>query len=283
MERKRVSYQQTTRGLVPVYAQGVVEQDWGSYSETDHATWSKLWQQIQPVLTGRACSSYLRHMNALRFQNTIPHFQEINEQLSQATGWKIVAVDGLLSDGDFFTHLAHRQFPVSWWIRSSQQMDYLPEPDLFHDLVGHVPMLFEPAYAKTVEMFGKKALSLLRIDPPLVLPLSRLYWFTVEFGLVREKNQTRIMGAGILSSKGESEYCLDPSTYRQDLNIEKAIRTDYRIDQYQDFYFVSESLHQVYEAIDSMTAKHCREALQHPDPVEYWDEQKLQKRLGLKL
>ena len=283
MERKRVSYIQTARGLVPVYAKGVVEQIWDSYSETDHATWSQLLNQIKPALEGRACSSYLKHLQQLNFDQFIPRFTDINAQLAEKTGWKIVAVDGLLSDADFFTHLAHRQFPVSWWIRSQHQMDYLPEPDLFHDLVGHVPMLFEPQYAQAVELFGKKALSLLRIDPPLVLPLARLYWFTVEFGLIQEKHHTRIMGAGILSSKGESEFSLDPSTPRQILDIEKAIRSDYRIDQYQDSYFVAKSLEQVFQAIDSMTAKHCREALQHPDPVDYWDEQRLNHRLGMRL
>ncbi len=161
--------------------------------------------------------------------------------LDAATGWRIVAVPGLVPDDVFFRHLAARRFPATNWIRTRRQMDYLQEPDVFHDIFGHVPMLMDPAFADYLQAYGRGWLKALRLD---ALPyLARLYWYTVEFGLIRTPAGLRIFGSGIVSSKGESVYCLEsPKPARVAFDLDRVMATKYRIDDYQEIYFVIDSV-----------------------------------------
>lgn len=218
------------------------------YSQTDHETWRQLYDRQSAMLPGRACDEFLHGLESLDIgRDGVPEFARLNERLMQATGWRIVAVPGLVPDDVFFNHLANRRFPVSWWMRTPEQMDYLQEPDCFHDIFGHVPMLINPVFADYMEAYGKgglKAQALGALDM-----LARLYWYTVEFGLIRTPQGLRIYGAGIVSSKGESVYCLDDdSPNRIGFDVSRIMRTRYRIDTFQKTYFVIDSFDQLFDA-----------------------------------
>ena len=179
----------------------------------------------------------------------IPKFDDLNRVLRQATGWELVAVEGLLPELTFFDHLAHRRFPVTWWIRKPEQMDYLSEPDLFHDLFGHVPLLMNPVFADYLQAYGRGGVKAHGLGAEALMNLARLYWYTVEFGLIREPDGLRIYGSGIVSSKGESIYCLEsPAPNRIGFDLERVMRTRYRIDTYQKTYFVIDSYEQLMQA-----------------------------------
>lgn len=247
---RRVEHQQTDRGYVPVYATGVVEQPWASYSSTDHAVWRTLFERQRALLPQRACREFLDGVAHFGLGEAgIPKFEDLNRVLGRATGWELVAVEGLLPDEVFFDHLAHRRFPVSWWIRKPEQLDYLAEPDLFHDLFGHVPLLLNPVFADYMQAYGRGGMKAFGIGPEALMNLTRLYWYTVEFGLINTDEGMRIYGAGIVSSKGESIYCLDSSaSNRIGFGLERVMNTRYRIDSYQQTYFVIDSFEQLFEA-----------------------------------
>ncbi|HEU4670259.1 MAG TPA: phenylalanine 4-monooxygenase [Dyella sp.] len=247
---RRVEHQQTDRGYVPVYATGVVEQPWDSYSATDHEVWNMLYERQCELLPGRACQEFLDGLERFGMGgHGIPKFAELNEVLTAATGWQIVAVEGLLPDEVFFDHLANRRFPVSWWIRKPEQLDYLSEPDLFHDLFGHVPLLLNPVFADYMQAYGRGGMKAFGIGPEALMNLTRLYWYTVEFGLINTPDGLRIYGAGIVSSKGESIYCLDSAApNRIGFGLERVMNTRYRIDTYQQTYFVIDSFEQLFDA-----------------------------------
>jgi phenylalanine-4-hydroxylase len=169
--------------------------------------------------------------------------------LGAATGWEVVAVEGLLPDEVFFDHLANRRFPVSWWIRKPDQLDYLSEPDLFHDLFGHVPLLLNPVFADYMQAYGRGGMKAFAIGPEALMNLTRLYWYSVEFGLINTGEGMRIYGAGIVSSKGESIYSLDSAApNRIGFGLERVMNTRYRIDTFQQTYFVIDSFEQLFEA-----------------------------------
>jgi phenylalanine-4-hydroxylase len=247
---RKVEHQQTDRGYVPVYASGVVEQPWASYSRTDHEVWDTLFQRQRELLPGRACQEFMD--GVARFglgDGGIPKFTELNRVLGASTGWEVVAVEGLLPDEVFFDHLAHRRFPVSWWIRKPDQLDYLSEPDLFHDLFGHVPLLLNPVFADYMQAYGRGGMKAFGIGPDALMNLTRLYWYTVEFGLINTAEGLRIYGAGIVSSKGESIYSLDSAAAnRIGFGLERVMSTRYRIDTYQQTYFVIDSFEQLFDA-----------------------------------
>ena len=247
---RRLESIQTDRGSVPVYATGTVEQPWDSYSDEDHDVWRQLYARQQALLPGRACDAFLQAQARMRMPaDRIPKFSELNAILGAATGWQIVAVEGLLPELDFFTHLANRRFPVSWWIRRLDQIDYIEEPDLFHDLFGHVPLLMDPMFADYLVAYGKGGVKAHDIGPEALMQLARLYWYTVEFGLIRQPDGLRIYGAGIVSSKGESIYSLESEApNRIGFDLERVMRTRYRIDSFQQTYFVIDSYEQLIEA-----------------------------------
>ena len=250
MGAQRVEHQVTDKGYVPIYAAGVIEQPWQNYSATDHLVWSKLCARQHEVLQDRACDAFLAGLAALPMEpDTIPRFSALNEHLSRATGWKLVAVEGLLPEEDFFRHLAAREFPVTWWIRKPEQLDYLAEPDLFHDLFGHVPLLMDPVFADYMCAYGRGGLKALGISKMALTQLARLYWYTVEFGLIRANGDLRIYGSGILSSAGESRHALESAApNRIGFAMERVMRTRYRIDSYQNTYFVIDSFQQLFDA-----------------------------------
>jgi phenylalanine-4-hydroxylase len=179
----------------------------------------------------------------------IPRFTELNTLLQRTTGWQLVGVEGLLPELDFFDHLANRRFPVTWWIRRPDQIDYISEPDLFHDLFGHVPLLMNPLFADYMQAYGIGGVKAHGLGAEALVNLTRLYWYTVEFGLIRQHDGLRIYGAGILSSKGESIHCLEsPAPNRIGFDLKRIMRTRYRIDTYQKTYFVIEDFAQLFEA-----------------------------------
>jgi len=249
---RRVEHQATDRGTIPIYATGVVEQPWSAYSATDHAVWSTLFERQQALLAGRADDEFLRQQQVMGMEaGRIPKFDDLNRKLRAATGWEIVGVEGLLPELVFFEHLAARRFPVTWWIRRPEQLDYLSEPDLFHDLFGHVPLLMHPVFADYIAAYGRGGVKAHGLGAEAMMNLARLYWYTVEFGLIRGDAGLRIYGAGILSSKGESIYSLEhPAPNRIGFDLERIMRTRYRIDTYQKTYFVIDSYEQLMQATD---------------------------------
>jgi phenylalanine-4-hydroxylase len=247
---ERVEHLMTDKGYVPVYTTAVVEQPWADYTRTDHEVWATLFERQQQLLVGRASEEFLRSQQTMGMSaDRIPKFDDLNRMLRAATGWEIIGVEGLLPELDFFEHLANRRFPVTWWIRKPEQLDYLAEPDLFHDLFGHVPLLMNPMFADYMAAYGRGGVKAHGIGPEALVNLTRLYWYTVEFGLIRDAGGLRIYGAGILSSKGESLHCLDSAApNRIGFDLERVMRTRYRIDSYQKTYFVIDSYAQLMEA-----------------------------------
>ena len=229
----------------PYYDDRVIEQDWDSYSAQEHATWRTLFERQSRLLVGRACDEYLAGLDQLGVcADGIPDFRRLNDVLGRTTGWQIVAVPGLISEAAFFGHMAERRFVATRWIRTPEKMDYLQEPDVFHDVYGHVPLLTNPAFADYLQAYGRGGLKALRLGA--LDMLARLYWYTVEFGLLRTPEGLRIYGAGIVSSKGESIYCLDdPAPNRVAFDLKRILRTRYRIDDFQETYFVIDSFEQL--------------------------------------
>ncbi len=246
----RVEHQMTDKGYVPVYTTAVVEQPWSSYSATDHATWATLFARQQALLPNRASQAFLDNLSRMRMgAEAIPKFDDLNRMLRKSTGWELVGVEGLLPELTFFDHLANRRFPVTWWIRKPEQLDYLAEPDLFHDLFGHVPLLMEPVFADYMQAYGRGGVKAHGIGVQALVHLTRLYWYTVEFGLIREPGGLRIYGSGIVSSKGESIHCLESlAPNRIGFDLRRIMRTRYRIDTYQKTYFVIDGYEQLMDA-----------------------------------
>jgi phenylalanine-4-hydroxylase len=191
-----------------------------------------------------ACPEWISAIAGLDAGGGIPKFDQVSKALRAKTGWEIVAVPGLIPDDAFFMHLANRRFPVTVWLRKPEEFDYIVEPDVFHDFFGHVPLLFDSVYADHLHEYGKGGLKAMRLDA--VKMLARLYWYTIEFGLIKTGSGTRAYGAGLLSSGGELPYCIaDPKPRRIDFDLEKALRTEYLIDRYQSTYFVIDSFDQL--------------------------------------
>lgn len=222
-----------------------IPQQWERFSAEEHGVWDTLFARQSAMLPGRASDAFLRGLDVLRLDRPgIPDFAALNERLMAATGWQVVAVPGLVPDDVFFDHLANRRFVSGNFIRRADQLDYLQEPDVFHDVFGHVPMLADPVFADYMQAYGKGGLRSLGFGA--LHKLARLYWYTVEFGLVRENGALRIYGAGIVSSYGESIFALDDaSPNRIGFDLERIMRTEYRIDDYQQNYFVIDSYEQL--------------------------------------
>lgn len=226
-------------------ADWTIPQNWDAFTADEHAMWDRLFARQTAMLPGRAADAFLRGVDVLRLEKPgIPDYRDLNARLMAATGWQVVAVPGLVPDDVFFDHLAARRFPAGNFIRTPAQLDYLQEPDVFHDVFGHVPMLADPVFADYMAAYGRggqRSLGFGALDK-----LARLYWYTVEFGLIREARGLRIYGAGIVSSYAESVFALDdPSPNRILFDLERVMRTHYRIDDFQQNYFVVDSLEQL--------------------------------------
>jgi len=240
----------------PDYA---VEQNWAGYSAAEHALYRRLFERQAKLVARYACPEWIDAIARLESAGReIPRFDEVSRRLRAATGWEIVAVPGLIPDDAFFTHLANRRFPVTVWLRRPDEFDYIVEPDVFHDFFGHVPLLFDRVYADHLYEYGKGGLKAMRLDA--VKMLARLYWFTIEFGLMRTAGGIRAYGAGLLSSGGELAYCVDdPRPRRLPFELERIMRTEYQIDRYQDAYFVIESFeHLMRETAPDFTPIYAR-------------------------
>jgi phenylalanine-4-hydroxylase len=228
-------------------ADWTIDQGWEHYTVTEHRVWKTLFERQTKLLVGRACDEFVDGMNALPIgAEQIPDFRRLSDVLIKHTGWQVVAVPGLIPDEVFFEHLANRRFPAGHFIRKPDKLDYLEEPDVFHDVFGHVPMLMNPVIADYIQAYGVGGLRAQRLG---VLPnLARVYWYTVEFGLVEEHGGLRIYGSGIASSATESVFALDDSSpNRIGFDLERVMRTDYRIDDFQETYFVVRNLDQLLE------------------------------------
>lgn len=246
-DRKTDHYTASHPDDLPQAADYTVQQPLHLYTEQDHQTWRTLYARQAQLLNGRACDEYLRGLQQLRMSHErVPDFNALNEILRAHTGWQIVAVNGLVPDEVFFDHLANRRFPCTWWMRRPEQMDYLQEPDCFHDVFGHVPLLINPVFADYMQAYGEGGLKAERLQ---VLPmLARLYWYTVEFGLIQTADGLRIYGAGIVSSKAESLYSLDSDApHRVGFDLRRILRTEYKIDDVQKTYFVIRDFAQLFD------------------------------------
>lgn len=221
-----------------VKADWTVDQDWAHYTAEEHGVWDTLFARQAELLPGRASDAYLRGLDVLKLSKPgIPDFAELSERLMALTGWQVVAVPGLVPDDVFFDHMANRRFVAGNFIRRADQLDYLEEPDVFHDVFGHVPLLADPVFADYLAAYGRGGQRALGLDA--LKYLGRLYWYTVEFGLIAEPQGLRIYGAGIVSSFSESRFALDdPSPNRLAFDIARVMRTEYRIDDFQQNYFV---------------------------------------------
>lgn len=238
----------TRREIGPVAADHTIDQRWNAYSAEEHSRWDALTERMMKLLPGRACREFMAAAETLKLsEGGIPDFERLSDQLEALTGWRVVGVPGLVPDEAFFDHLANRRFPAGCFIRDADEMDYIEEPDVFHDVFGHVPLLANPAYADFMAAYGRggqRAMSLGRLKN-----LARLYWYTIEFGLIREGDGLRLFGAGIMSSPTETVFALeDASPNRIGFDLERVMRTNYRIDDFQQSYFVIDSFDALLDA-----------------------------------
>jgi phenylalanine-4-hydroxylase len=243
-----------------------IPQNWRAYTAEEHATWDTLFERQAKLLPGRASQAYLNGLDALRLSESgIPNFEELSERLMKLTGWQVVAVPGLVPDEVFFDHMANRRFVAGNFIRRPDQLDYLQEPDVFHDVFGHVPMLADPVFADYLAAYGRGGVRAMELGA--LKQLGRLYWYTVEFGLVQEAEGLRIYGAGIVSSSAESRFALDdPSPNRIGFDLRRVMRTEYRIDDFQQNYFIIPSFDELLRVtIETDFAPLYEEILPLPD------------------
>jgi phenylalanine-4-hydroxylase len=223
-----------------------VDQPVDRYTPEQHDRWRRLYQRQMALMPLYAAREFLECVERLGIGDGIPDFERVNLRLSAATGFRIVAVPGLIPNEAFFDHLANRRFPVSWWIREESELDYLVEPDVFHDFFGHVPLLAHPIFAEYMVEYGRAGA--LAVAMHAIPMLSRLYWYTIEFGLIAATDGLRAYGAGILSSKGETVFAIEsPAPNRIAFDLPRVLLTDYRIDDYQQTYFVIDSFERLFD------------------------------------
>ena len=247
-------------------ADWTIPQNWDAFTPEEHATWDTLFARQAKLLPGRASEAYLRGLDVLKLSKPgIPDFRELNDRLAALTGWQVVAVPGLVPDDVFFDHMANRRFVAGNFIRRPDQLDYIQEPDVFHDVFGHVPMLADPVFADYLAAYGRGGQRALGLDA--LKYLGRLYWYTVEFGLIAEPEGLRIYGSGIVSSAAESRFALDSdSPNRIGFDLKRVMRTDYRIDDFQQNYFVIPSFDELLRVtVETDFAPLYAEIAQQPD------------------
>lgn len=229
------------------YANLIIDQGWRDYTPDNHEAWKLLYERQMEVLRPRACQEYLEAVDLLGFTgDKIPNFDEVNERLRATTGWEIVATEGLIKSKPFFDMLTDRKFPSGNFIREKDQLDYLEEPDIFHDLFGHIPLLSNPAYADYMHEYGKGGARALKYKT--TKNLARLNWWTIEFGLIDKPDGLKIYGAGLVSSYGEAQYCLDdPSAHHIRFDLERCMRTKVYINDFQPCYFVIDGFESLFD------------------------------------
>lgn len=226
----------------------IIDQNWKNYTQDEHDLWLRLYERQSEILANRAAKPFLDGLKALDLHGKgIPDFEILNQALKPITGWQIVAVPGLVPDDVFFDLLADKCFPAGQFIRKPEEFNYIEAPDIFHDVFGHVPLLTNQVFADYMEAYGKggqRAYGYFDLKQ-----LARLYWYTVEFGLIHENGNLKIYGAGILSSASESVFCLESkSPNRIKFNLNRLMRTNYKIDDFQDVYFTIDSFEDLFNA-----------------------------------
>lgn len=228
-----------------------VPQQLDRYSDEDHAVWRLLVEQQSALAQAHACEEFLEGLRTLGIGDTIPDFDTVNARLTKLTGWRVVGVPGLIPDAAFYDHLAHRRFPVTVWIRTREELDYLVEPDLFHDFFGHVPLLSNPVFADYMQLYGQRGVE----AGGKIGLLARLYWYTVEFGLIRTAKGLKIYGAGVLSSAAEVKHAIESKNVeRLPFEATTVMQRPYEIDRLQNTYFVLDDFHQLFEAARTRVA-----------------------------
>ena len=232
-----------------IKADFTIRQRWEDYTPEQHGIWRTLYKRMEKILPGRACDEFMSGLRALDIgAGQIPNLERMSDALEKLTGWRAVPVPSLVPDDIFFEHLANKRFPVGRFIRRKDQLDYIEEPDIFHDTFGHVPMLAHPVFGDYMQAYGKGGQRALKEFGKLK-NLARLYWYTVEFGLIEKPEGLRIYGSGIVSSRAESIYAVEsPSPNRIYFDLERVMRTDYRIDDFQESYFVIKSFDDLFAA-----------------------------------
>jgi phenylalanine-4-hydroxylase len=234
---------------------GTVVQEMGDYAPADHATWRTLHTRQSALLPTHAARAYREGLARLRCEEGVPDLAAASRILGAATGWSLAPVPGLIPDGLFFSHLAARRFPVTVWIRRPEELDYVVEPDIFHDFFGHVPLLLQPDFARVLEAYGRLGAQAEAIQA--LKPLARLYWHMVEFGLIREEGALRAYGAGILSSRAETLHATaatDSPARRLRFDPARVLRSDYVIDRLQPTFFVIEDYAELFGCMDRLPA-----------------------------
>ena len=245
-------------------ADWTIDQDWQSYTAEEHDRWDRLFTRAMKVLATRACPEFLDAVGTLDLSDGgVPVMERLSDKLEPLTGWRIVPVTDLVPDEVFFNHLANKRFPAGAFIRPEAEFDYLEEPDIFHDIFGHVPLLANPVYSDFMQAYGKGGQR--AMDRGMLKNLARLYWYTIEFGLVKSGDDLKLFGAGIMSSVSESVFALEvTSRHRFEFDLHRVMRTDYIIDDFQQTYFVIDSFEQllddcykdftpVYDALEGAT------------------------------
>ena len=226
-----------------------IDQDWASYSPQEHDRWDRLFKRAQAILRERACDEFIAMTNVLQLSRSgIPDMEKLSDRLEKITGWRVVPVTDLVPDDIFFDHLANKRFPAGAFIRPEEEMDYLKEPDIFHDVFGHIPLLTNPAYADYMNEYGR--IGLAAVENKGVKFLARLNWYTIEFGLIRKPEGIQIYGAGIVSSFGEAKYVVeDLSANQLAFALDRVLRTGYYIDDFQATYFVVDQFKDLFDLL----------------------------------
>ncbi len=232
-----------------------MKQHYANYTPADFEVWDTLYSRQMLQLPAMASRQYLDSLKTVGFSpSAIPNFEEVNGILKAATGWQLHVVPSIISNAEFFPLLAQRKFPATTWLRPMESLDYLEEPDMFHDVFGHVPLLSHPTFCAFFDGFA--SIGMRYLDRPELLDiLGRMYWFTIEFGLIREGDAVKIYGAGILSSHGESKYSLSDAPTHKPFNVAEILRTDYDNTRIQELYFVIDSYEQLFESLADIEAE----------------------------
>lgn len=233
----------------------LIQQDWQSYTAEQHAVWSELVRRRMPQLEEHACSEYLEgfHQIGLR-EDAIPNLAEVNARLGPRTGWNATPVSGFLPPDAFFEMLAARQFPTTTWLRKRESLEYTPEPDIFHDVFGHVPMHAHPVFADFLQQYGRVCAGLMH-DKEKLEQMGRLFWFTVEFGVIRQDGRIKLYGSGLISSHGEATYVLNGGPEIRDFNLDQVLQQQFLVSEMQKVLYAVESFEQIYEAANEAERK----------------------------
>ncbi len=231
-----------------------MKQHYKKYKQEEHAVWKLLFDRQKENLRKRASKEYnncLKAMAPCLNRETIPNFEEINTFFKEYTGWEIHVVPGLIPVDEFFDLLAEKKFCSSTWLRSKEQIDYLEEPDMFHDIFGHIPLLMNPTFSRFTEEFGKLGQQF-KNNEEMLVKLQRIYWFTIEFGLIEENGELKIYGAGIASSYGETNHIFNSKLQHLKYDIHQVMNCEFHTDHIQDKYFVIESFNELFNSLDKL-------------------------------